>query len=538
MRKIEAVSGTGSRLYRLASPLLIKEVRRTFRSRGFFAIHIVLLTIVAVGALLVMIGFGLGTRGRENPAWIGKLLFGILSTAQFLVVLFVLPAYSAVSIVEEKDKLTFDLLITTKLAPWEIVWGKLLGSLTTVGVILISFLPLLGLSFLFGGVTVGQILSCYISLILLAALISAFSLYISSASKSAKRATSLVYAIIILFCLPLPSLLIGLFLALSRGSPRGIPNLFSFMAMGLPLRQAMFIVACYTYFYLSVLILSFLSASNRLKPALANKSTNVRIFFLAYTALGTLLYFLALYLYRSGITLNEQAFLQTSFILVIFVPLFLGTLFFCGEFAVAPPRIRSKAERFRGIFRPLRLLLPGSPSGLTMAILWSAIILVGGFGLWLLLFGTSLLERVDMDVELRNGEVILALSLIAWVTLFMVGALAFFFSSLGLSTRSARGLTFLALVLLAGLPLINISYQSIYREEWRTTWLNFHYLSPALVWASVMEDYGEDKLRLALGGELYHLHMIYLPIYLVGGMALYLVGRRRRLRLLAAREER
>jgi hypothetical protein len=55
-----------------------------------------------------------------------------------------------------------------------------------------------------------------------------------------------------------------------------------------------------------------------------------------------------------------------------------------------------------------------------------------------------------------------------------------------------------------------------------------------LVWLSLLEDYGPEQLRLALGAKFYHLHIAFLPIYLVAGMIFYLIGRERTRRLLAA----
>src|SRR5262249_29375612 len=66
-----------------------------------------------------------------------------------------LSAASAVS--QEKDRRTFILLLLTDLRSYEIVLGKLLGSLLQIGLLLIGMLPVLALLTLLGGVDLVQV---------------------------------------------------------------------------------------------------------------------------------------------------------------------------------------------------------------------------------------------------------------------------------------------------------------------------------------------------------------------------------------------
>src|SRR5262249_42521634 len=71
---------------------------------------------------------------------------------QGVAVLLLTPAYLAAAIAEEKERKTIILLLTTRLRDREIVLGKLLGRLAHLACILLTGLPILLLTRLWGGV--------------------------------------------------------------------------------------------------------------------------------------------------------------------------------------------------------------------------------------------------------------------------------------------------------------------------------------------------------------------------------------------------
>ncbi|MBI3409669.1 MAG: ABC transporter permease [Planctomycetes bacterium] len=92
-----------------------------------------------------------------DTARFGRLAFGFVSYVQ-LVLLFFFAALSAAStIAQEKDRRTFVLLLLTDLRNYEIVLGKLVGSLLQIGLLLAGTVPFLGLLILLGGIAPMQV---------------------------------------------------------------------------------------------------------------------------------------------------------------------------------------------------------------------------------------------------------------------------------------------------------------------------------------------------------------------------------------------
>src|SRR5205814_588342 len=71
------------------------------------------------------------------------------------------PAFSCTSIVEERLNRSLDLLLVTRLRPWEVFAGKLFAAFVYCATFLAGTLPVVALSFLFGGVEPSAIVAVY-----------------------------------------------------------------------------------------------------------------------------------------------------------------------------------------------------------------------------------------------------------------------------------------------------------------------------------------------------------------------------------------
>ncbi len=118
-----------------------------------------------LGALWVLILTVWQTAvGWERPATLGDharfglLVFQILAWVQLLLLLFFSALAAAGTIAQEKDRRTFVLLLLTDLRNYEIVLGKLLGSLLQIGLFLAGTVPIFSLLLLLGGIDVRQII--------------------------------------------------------------------------------------------------------------------------------------------------------------------------------------------------------------------------------------------------------------------------------------------------------------------------------------------------------------------------------------------
>jgi ABC-type transport system involved in multi-copper enzyme maturation permease subunit len=99
-----------------------------------------------------------------DAARFGLLLFQILTYVQLTLLLFFAAVSGASSVTQEKDRRTFVLLLLTDLRNYEIVLGKLVGSLLQIGLFVAGAVPILALNLLLGGVTVGQVVQAAVVL--------------------------------------------------------------------------------------------------------------------------------------------------------------------------------------------------------------------------------------------------------------------------------------------------------------------------------------------------------------------------------------
>ena len=128
-------------LYEMAAgPIQTRELRATFRGWRF----VMFFTGALALALFILwtSAFSMEQEGAPGNS-IGQATFGILIAIQASLIALLVPGFAGTSIVREKDKSTLELLMTTTIRPWQIVWGQLMAALGYVAVYLFAGLPLI-----------------------------------------------------------------------------------------------------------------------------------------------------------------------------------------------------------------------------------------------------------------------------------------------------------------------------------------------------------------------------------------------------------
>jgi ABC-type transport system involved in multi-copper enzyme maturation permease subunit len=113
---------------------------------------------------------------------------------QFVAVILITPIVVADAIAREKERRALDFLFVTALTDWEIVLGKLGSRLAYMTSVVLTGLPILTLTQLFGGVDPNLLLSGYAALLATLVSLGALSLYCSVVSSTALQATVRSYA--------------------------------------------------------------------------------------------------------------------------------------------------------------------------------------------------------------------------------------------------------------------------------------------------------------------------------------------------------
>jgi ABC-type transport system involved in multi-copper enzyme maturation permease subunit len=114
------------------------------------------LLVLGVTAWQTAVGWS-RTPTLGDTSRFGQLLFQILTFVQLALLLFFAALSAASTIIQEKDRRTFVLLLLTDLRNYEIVLGKLLGSLLQIVLLLLGMVPVLVLIVLLGGVSLAQV---------------------------------------------------------------------------------------------------------------------------------------------------------------------------------------------------------------------------------------------------------------------------------------------------------------------------------------------------------------------------------------------
>jgi ABC-type transport system involved in multi-copper enzyme maturation permease subunit len=143
----------------LLGPIFVREwltVPRRSRHYVVRAAYLGLLWVIGLTAWQVTVGWS-QTATLGDTARFGLLLFQIFTLVQLVLILFFSSLTAASAISQEKDRRTFVLLLMTDLRSYEIVVGKLLGSLLQMGLLLLGMLPVLAFIMLLGGVAAEQV---------------------------------------------------------------------------------------------------------------------------------------------------------------------------------------------------------------------------------------------------------------------------------------------------------------------------------------------------------------------------------------------
>ncbi|MEK8022675.1 MAG: hypothetical protein AAB229_02600 [Candidatus Hydrogenedentota bacterium] len=183
------------------NPVFILELRKQMRgNQPLFVItsYLLILFFAAITQLpssAVSATAGVGSTGKN--------IFTMLFSLQLLGILFVAPGLTATAIPKEREKKTFPFLMTTLLGPGEILMGKLLVSVSYIGIMLLVAVPIHAIVFMTGGFSPVEILYAHFVLLWIAALCSSAGLAFGVAAKKSLGVLLFTYALVFLMAFPL-----------------------------------------------------------------------------------------------------------------------------------------------------------------------------------------------------------------------------------------------------------------------------------------------------------------------------------------------
>jgi len=182
------------------NPIIVKELRSRMRGpRPFITITtmLILLSGITYGVYRIALTSLNTYSGSPVSPQLGQTLFVMLSFLILLAICILTPAVTASAISGEREQLTYEMLLSTPLHPARLLWGKLFSSLSYIFLLIFSAIPIASLIFVFGGVTLREMLKSFIILITVTITIGVLGIFLSSVFKRTSRATVISYIIIV-----------------------------------------------------------------------------------------------------------------------------------------------------------------------------------------------------------------------------------------------------------------------------------------------------------------------------------------------------
>jgi len=182
------------------NPIIVKELRSRMRGpRPFITITIMLFLLAGItyGVYRIAITSLSMYSGIPISPQIGQSLFVMLSFLLLVVICILTPAVTSGAISSEREQLTYEMLLSTPLHPAKILWGKLFSSLGYIFLLIFSAIPIASLIFVFGGVTLREMLKSFAVLIAVTITLGIFGMFMSSFLKRTSRATIISYILIV-----------------------------------------------------------------------------------------------------------------------------------------------------------------------------------------------------------------------------------------------------------------------------------------------------------------------------------------------------
>lgn len=165
-------------MYLRENPVLQRELLVNLRTaRAFILLALYQLMLAAV----VLIGWPADQRldlTSSPPS--AKRLVDLFFLGQYVIASLMAPSFAAGAITGEKERSTFEMLLASPLRPAAIVIGKMVASLTHIGMLILASLPIIVLCLPLGGISFYEVLAAYLGLLLSVLLFGAIGVFCSS----------------------------------------------------------------------------------------------------------------------------------------------------------------------------------------------------------------------------------------------------------------------------------------------------------------------------------------------------------------------
>lgn len=182
------------------NPMMHRELRTRMRGGRPYLVLTAFLSLMALAALAVY-------QVMQQQAYVGSALLSVqvgqalfrgLAFIELFLIVILVPALTAGAISGEREQLTYDMLLATPLRIGQILWGKLIGALSYVFLLIFAAIPLFSVVLVFGGVELIAVIQTLLLLLLTAIFFGTLGLVCSTLLRRTAQATALSYGLSLL----------------------------------------------------------------------------------------------------------------------------------------------------------------------------------------------------------------------------------------------------------------------------------------------------------------------------------------------------
>lgn len=177
----------------MLNPILEKDIKT--KMRGWRTP--VLLSIYALVLGLVLYLFFVSNNmlfnytgyATFNPR-IAVNAYNTIAIFQFGLLMLIVPALTATAISGERERQTLDLMLCSDISAWSVITGKLTVSIAHIMLLVVVSIPILGMVFLFGGITFGDMLLLFLFYVVTALMTASLGIFFSTLFR--KNVTAII----------------------------------------------------------------------------------------------------------------------------------------------------------------------------------------------------------------------------------------------------------------------------------------------------------------------------------------------------------
>ena len=178
------------------NPVYNREMRVSSRSMKLPLIIFLFNGILFLVTLLNMYSVIMQVKASASIQYSSFMeLYEFVTSMEFILLMFIVPAVTASAISGERERQTLDLMLTTRMSAGQIVTGKLLSALSTLFLLILSSFPAVAMVFVYGGITLADILILLLCFAAAALLVGSLGVCCSALASRTTIATVATYGI-------------------------------------------------------------------------------------------------------------------------------------------------------------------------------------------------------------------------------------------------------------------------------------------------------------------------------------------------------